>query len=148
MSKRRGFGDGALDERAPGVWRLRYRIEGRRFSVTIRGSRVEAQRELRRRLKAGDDGTHVAPGRLTLAQWVTEWLALVGAKRRGRTLERYRQLLSRHIAPVLGARPLQQIETREISRLYLELDSKLAARTKRRIISCSRAFSQLLSVRN
>ena len=36
MSKRREHGDGGIDERGPGSFRLRYRVGGKRFSVTFK----------------------------------------------------------------------------------------------------------------
>jgi hypothetical protein len=115
MITRRNWGDGSIDERAPGGWRLRYRVAGQPFSVTFHGTRVEAQRELRRRLKTSDDGEHIAPNKITLAQWVEQWLALLGRgeqtgirrrRRRGlvspRTRERYGELLRTHVLPTLG----------------------------------------------
>lgn len=49
MSKTREYGSGSIDERSPGVWRVRVRLapdsvtgEERRISKTVRGSRKEA----------------------------------------------------------------------------------------------------------
>jgi hypothetical protein len=37
MTKRRGFGDGGIDARGESSWRLRYRVNGRRFTKTVKG---------------------------------------------------------------------------------------------------------------
>jgi len=42
----------------------------------------------------------------------------------------YSESLKIHVIPKLGARPLQQLETREINALYLKLDEALAPRTR------------------
>jgi hypothetical protein len=55
------YGDGSLDQRAPDVWRLRYRAAGHRVSVTVRGSKADARKELRRLMRTADTGEHVAP---------------------------------------------------------------------------------------
>ena len=133
MTKRRTYGDGGIDARGENSWRLRYRVNGQRFTQAFHGTLSEARKELRRLIRSGDVGEHVAPDRITLAQWVDEWLTLKAAKRRRRTVERYRELLSLHVIPKLGARPLQQIETREINTLYLKLDETLAPRTRHHI---------------
>jgi integrase len=133
MTSKRGHGDGGIDARGENVWRLRYRVNGRRFTKTFRGSLSEARKELRGLIRSGDTGEHIAPDKITLAQWVDEWLTLKAAKRRHKTVERYRELLRLHVIPKLGARPLQQIETREINSLYLKLDETLAPRTRNHI---------------
>jgi integrase len=42
MSKRNS-GDGGIDQRGPDVWRLRYRDDGKRFTVTFHGTKAEAR---------------------------------------------------------------------------------------------------------
>jgi integrase len=58
MSDKRDHGDGGIDERqrhpdGSSTWRLRYRIGGRRFTQTVRGTKAEAKKELRRLIKSG-----------------------------------------------------------------------------------------------
>jgi len=134
MSKRRDRGDGGIDPRGPGTWRLRYRVNGRRFSTTFHGTLSEARKELRRLIRSGDTGEHVAPDKITLAQWVEQWIAAGAPGRRQRkvgrrTLKRYEELLRCHIVPVLGPRPLQQLRTVEIDAAYRQIECKVAPRT-------------------
>jgi integrase len=139
MTKKRGHGDGSLDERSENCYRLRYRVNGERFSVTFHGTKREAQTELRRLIRTGDTNEHVAPDKLTLAEWIDRWVALLerhqegGERRRGlvnpRTLERYAELLRCHVKPTLGARPIQAIQPAEIDSLYMHLEKQLASRT-------------------
>jgi integrase len=140
---KRDYGDGGIDERGKDRWRLRYRVGGKRFTKTVRGSIGEARKELRRLLKSGDDGQHVAPDKTTLAEWVGRWVALLerrgpdsqdtAKRKRGlvnaRTLERYEELLRLHAMPTLGARPIQQIRPAEIDTLYTRLEQRLSPRT-------------------
>ena len=93
-SSKRGHGDGGIDARGLNTWRLRYRINGRRYTKTVEGTKAQAQRALRNLLHAGDTGGHVDPDKMTVAQWVEHWLS-IGApsnKRRravgARSLER------------------------------------------------------------
>jgi integrase len=134
MSRRGRYGDGTLDERGPDIWRLRYRANDRRVSQTFRGSKRDAQKELRRLIRSADTGEHVTPDRMTLGQWITRWLdaGAPGRKQRQvsrRTLERYSEQLRCHVIPALGSRPLQQLQSDEIDRLYLSLKGKLAERS-------------------
>ena len=136
MSKR-DHGDGGIDERGLDRWRLRWRVDGKRFTKSFHGSIGEARKELRRLIKSADDGQHVPPDKMSLAAWIDRWLAL---QRRGedtggrglvnaRTLERYEELLRLHVIPTLGKRPLQRITATEIDTLYMALSARLAPRT-------------------
>jgi integrase len=134
MTKRGRYGDGTLDERGPDIWRLRYRANDRRVSQTFRGSKRDAQKELRRLIRSADTGEHVTPDKMTLGQWIERWIAGGAPGRRQRqvgrrTLERYEEQLRCHVLPRFGSRPLQQLQSDEIDRLYLSLKGKLAERT-------------------
>jgi integrase len=121
MAKRakRNYGSGVVEQRGPNTFRLRYAIDGKRHSKTVTGSKADAVKELRSLMKAGDDGGHVAPSKMTLGQWIADWLDSGAPGRRQeavsqRTLERYGQLLNTHVKPVLGDRPMQQLKSTEI----------------------------------
>jgi integrase len=141
--KRRDYGEGNIEARGSDKWRLRYRVNGKRHKATFHGTRVEAQRELRRLLKSADDGTHVAPNRITLKDWSEQWLTLLargeanGTRRRGlvsaRTRERYRELLALYVLPVLGERPIQQLTATEIDALYISIERRLSVTTVRHV---------------
>src|SRR6516225_3543613 len=108
------YGDGTLDQRGPDIWRLRYRAGGKRVSQSFRGTKRDAQKELRRLIRSADTGEHVTPDRLTLGRWIERWLAAGAPGRRqralrGRTLERYEQLMRVHVASALGDRALQKL---------------------------------------
>jgi integrase len=138
MTKRRDRGDGGIDERGPNNYRLRYRIKGQRFSVTFHGTLQEARKELRRLLRSGDTGEHVAPDKITLAAWIERWLS-IGApgrqqKRVGRrTLRRYTELLRTHVMPSIGTHPLQQLQATAIDALYARIEGKVSLRTARHV---------------
>jgi integrase len=141
MTNRRDHGDGGIDQRGLDQWRLRWRVGGQRYSKAFHGTKKAAQTELRRLLKSADDGAHVAPDKITLAEWVNRWLALqerrdgehAGKRKRGlvnaRTLERYAELLRLHVVPTLGARPVQALMPHEIDTLYTKLEQRLSPRT-------------------
>jgi integrase len=146
MSKKRGHNTGAIDVRAEGVYRLRFRVNGKRCAVTIRGTKKEAQIKLRELLHSADRGQHVEPTRITLTAWSQQWLALLsrGDNRRGlvgaRTRERYAELLGLYVLPTLGERALQQLTATEIDNLYIKLEGRgLSASTVRHVHVALRA---------
>jgi integrase len=135
MSKKRAYGAGGLDARGENSWRLRYRVNGKSFSKTVHGTKSEAGKALRALLHAGDTGEHVAPDKITLRAWIEHWISIgcPGNKRRRqvgeRSIERYAELLRCHVVPMLGDRPLQQLQSSEIDSLYVRLGQKISART-------------------
>jgi integrase len=126
---RRDHGDGGIDERAPGHFRLRWRVNGRRFTKSFHGSIADARKELRRLIKSADDGQHVAPDKITVEQYLTDWLASdTGLS--PKTCERYRGLLRLQIAPHLGATAMQALRPDQVEAWHRALlDGGLAART-------------------
>src|SRR6516164_1508785 len=101
---------GTITSRSPGSYRIRYSlgldpVSGkRRFaSATVRGTRKDAERELRRLLRTVDTGEHVDPTRMTVAQWLDQWLTSIGETVSPKTLERYTELVRNFLSPELGA---------------------------------------------
>src|SRR4051794_29331976 len=121
---KRAHGEGSIEPRGD-VIRLRYRLNGKKQSKTlpIGTTMTEARKELRALVRSGDTGEAVEPSKLTVGRWIDQWLELGAPGRRRmkvseRTLERYSQLLNRHVKPALGPRPLQQLKATEIDTLY------------------------------
>jgi len=108
-------------------------VRGERHTVTFHGSLSEARAELRRLLNTADTGTHVAPTRTTLNDWVTKWLELRQRSVSTKTAEHYGALLKVHVLPVLGERALQDIDVTEIDKLYGRLAEHLSPRSVRHI---------------
>ena len=102
---------GHIQRRGSNSWRLKFDLgrdpaTGRRSTryVTFRGTKRDAQAELARLITQAHEGTFVDPSKLTVAQYLTSWIAdaetiSLGAK----TAERYRGLINNQIVPYLGA---------------------------------------------
>ena len=68
--------------------------------VTVKGGKKAAQQELRRLLSTVDEGRFVEPSKLTVAQYLEQWLDDHARHRvSGKTFERYRELLRLHVVP-------------------------------------------------
>lgn len=133
MSKR-SYGDGGIETRGDDVHRLQYRINGKRFRLTFHGNLKDARTKLRSLIRAADVGEHIDPSKLTVGQWIEQWIAAgaPGRKKKKvgqRTLERYEQLLKTHVKPAIGSTVLQQLRPTAIDELYRGLDGKIAPRT-------------------
>ena len=131
---------GHIRERSPGRWAIiideRDPATGQRKRKwhSFKGTKREAQIECSRLMTGMKDGAHVEPSKLTVGDWITQWLEAGAPGRRRkkvsqRTAERYGQLLRTHVMPVLAVRPLQKLQATEIDKLYLGLEGKIAPRT-------------------
>ncbi len=114
---------GTITRRGKTSWRLKYDLpresetqERRIAYATVKGTRKEAEKELRRRLTAIDKGMHVDPSALTVAAYMDQWLADVApASASPKSLERYHGLSQIQIKPHLGEKQLQRLRPADIA---------------------------------
>jgi integrase len=160
---------GHIRERSPGSFELRYELSadpgtGRRrtATVTVRGSRKDAEKELRRLLRALDTGEHIEPHRVTVREWLATWLGAIRQEVAPRTAERYAEIVNNFLVPALGRLQLSKLASSHIQEAYNgwaacgRRDGKpggLSPQTRRhihRVLSAalSRAVEQQLIVRN
>ncbi len=65
---------------------------------------------------------YVIPGRLTLSEWVRDgWLPMMQTRIKPTTYRGYRQVMDRHVLPVIGSRQIQKLTPRELDGLYAKL---------------------------
>jgi len=95
---RRGHGDGGIDQRGDGRWRLRWRKDSQRFQKAFGGSLADAKKELRRLM----EDEKPASGGPKLADWLQKWLS-EDPNLSPKTRERYQQLAEKQILPHLAA---------------------------------------------
>src|SRR5262245_2150906 len=145
MSRRQG----SIRERAKGSYEVRYPLgtdpaTGKRRSatVTVKGTLKDAEKELRRLLRALDTGEHVDPTRLLVRDYLSDWLSAVQEEISPRTHERYGELIRHFLLPDLGNVPIAKLAPSHIQACYTRLatggrrDGKpggLSPRTRRQI---------------
>jgi integrase len=115
---------GHLTERSPGHWAIvlsdtdpatgKRKLKWHSFKGTKRG----AQTECARLIAAMKDGAYVEPSKLTLAQFFERWLAHIRPNVSPRTHERYEQIATKNIVPLLGGRVLSKLQPIDISEAY------------------------------
>jgi hypothetical protein len=110
---------GHIRERSPGSFEIRYSLgtdpatgQRRITTVTVRGTRKEAEKELRRLLLSLDTGQHIDPTRMTTGRWLTTWLDTVRHEVALRSYERYAVIVNRHLIPALGNLPIAKLACR------------------------------------
>jgi len=86
---------------------------------TIMGTKRDAQRALNEMLVSLEKGTYVKPRKLTLGEWLDQWLeGYVALNTTPRTQESYQSIIRQHIKPALGAVPLTQLQPPQIQTYY------------------------------
>jgi integrase len=160
---------GHIRERSPGSYELRYALgtdpatDRRKIATaTVRGSRRDAEKELRRLLRTVDTGEHVDPTRMTVRQWLATWLSTVQQEVAPSSHHRYSITVHQHLVPALGSLLITKLSPAHIQKFYNDLTTAgrrdnqpgpLAPRTRRQIhrvlsAALARAVEQQLIARN
>lgn len=126
---------------APNRWEVRVALgrdpvtgRYRQKSLTVHGSKAEAQRVLRRLIGEVEDGEHPAAraegeGR-TFAELLDEWMTFKDTDERSpTTIDRYHRAIRLHLKPTLGEIPLSRLDPKLFDDLYRELLKRLKAST-------------------
>lgn len=116
-----------IQRRGANSWRLKYDlgrdpITGKRQIryKTVRGTKKDAQRELRELLGAVDRGTHVDPGKLTLGGWLAQWLEEAKHNVAPKTHERYSEIVNKHLVLALGSIQLAKLAPVHVQSYYAD----------------------------
>ncbi|MCK9355769.1 MAG: site-specific integrase [Dehalococcoidia bacterium] len=127
---------GSVSQRYKGSWQLRYDgppdASGNRRQVneTVRGTRKDAERLLRERIHAIDNGGFLPKDKETLSQFLEKWLdTYVATNCAPRTLMDYRGYVRRYVTTALGSKPIQQVTARDIQQLYADMLVRLSPKT-------------------
>jgi len=106
----------------------------RQKSLTVHGSKAEAQRALRvllSDLEAGSvDADRVQRCSATFSELLDEWLSFkVAADLSPTTIARYRASIEQHLKPALGCQLLDRLTTKDFDDLYRALAASLKPAT-------------------
>src|ERR1051326_4279164 len=74
----------------------RFTAGGKTRTATVRGTRRDAEKELRKRLVALDNGGIVDATKLTTGQWLDQWLKIVRPEISPATLDHYHRPVTTH----------------------------------------------------
>lgn len=94
---------------------------------TVRGNKKNAQREMAAILHQRNTGSYVEPTKLTVTQYLEQWLSHVKTKVSAKSFERYDEIVRQHLIPALGQHRLNQLQPLHIQTYYSD-----AQRTGRR----------------
>ena len=130
MAKKRANGEGSIRKRADGRWEGRYTAgyhpeTGKRIIKNVLG---KTQAECKAKLKKAIEESHALDiGRAdeyTVAAWLRTWFDLYAKPHiRPSTMNYYHRNIEQHIIPAIGDIPLNKLTTRDLQKLYNDLQS-------------------------
>ena len=130
MAKKRANGEGNIRKRSDGRWEGRYTAgyhpeTGKRIIKNVLG---KTQAECKAKLKkAIEESQSLDVGRAdeyTVAAWLRTWFELYAKPHiRPSTMNYYHRNIEQHIIPAIGDIPLNKLTTRDLQKLYNDLQS-------------------------
>ncbi len=138
--KRRGYGEGSIHQRADGTWRATisagYDADGKRKRKDVYGKTKKAvQEELSKLQNAKAYGTLTKSSRLTVSQFMQQWLndvARVTVK--VTTFAGYSGVVNNHITQHVGGILLQRLEPHHVQAMYSNMEKNNASCETRRLV--------------
>lgn len=118
---------GYILKRSDRCWIARiehYKNGRRRYVSKSFGTEGEAKTHLQDQQSAQNRGEFVEPSRVTLSTLFDEWVETVRTRVTERTADGYAGLLERYVKPSLGPKGVNQLETRDIQRLYANMQNR------------------------
>jgi integrase len=119
--------------------------------LSVRGTKKDAERKLAELANQLDTGGFVKPTRLTIADFLSQWLRdYAQTSVRARTFLRYQQIVERHLIPHMGRIPLTELRPQHIQAMYAQslaarLDGKPGGLSPRTLLQHHRVLSEALS---
>jgi integrase len=130
---------GNLTRRGRHSWRLKFDAgadpaTGGRCTkyVTLKGTKAQAQAEAAKIIASTVTGEYVDPTQETVAEFAERWLRdWAGGNLSAKTLERYRELLRKHVCGRVGAISIQKLRAVDLQGIYAAMaEAGLADRTR------------------
>lgn len=123
MARRRPSGDGMVRKRDDGRWEDRIVVGHKDNGESIfRYVYADTQKELTVKLRQEADAYQgvdlTEQSRMTLDEWLDQWLKNIAGTIRPNTMTRYQGTVARHIKPYLGDKPIAQLKGKDIQKLY------------------------------
>ena len=142
--------EGSVTQRSKGAWQIRYygppNVDGKqkRLTETVRGLKSEAEKLLRERRSAIENGGYVPRDKETVSQFLTRWLdTYVSTSTTLGTSYGYRGYISRYIDRTIGSVALQSLTAAQIQGVYADmLDRGLSNTT---VVQLHRILKEALS---
>ena len=119
--------NGSIRKRSKGSWELTIDLgkdaDGKRERkfASVKGTKAQAQQKLREVPTALDKGIPIDAKKVTVAQWLRNWLEEYVIPKRQQTIERYEGIIRNHLVLVLGQIELSKLAPSDIQALEAKL---------------------------
>jgi integrase len=140
--------EGSIIQRTKGSWQIRYygppdaSGKQKRLTETVKGLKGDAEKVLRDRLAAMENGGYVPRDKETVAAFLGKWLETCAATNTvDRTQLGYRENITRYINPAIGHIALQKLTPDHIQKMYADLLQRVSKRT---VLHVHRVLSEAL----
>lgn len=126
MSKR---SRGQLISKSPDTHLIRVHLGHRKYySVTVHGSRREAEKVLTQKLREKDTSLIAPSSRLRVNEFFDQWLASKVPDLADRTHRAYTDILKLHVRPAIGHLKLEQVSPLALQQLITDLSKRMSPR--------------------
>ena len=120
---------GHISQRSKGSWTLFVDVgrdpeSGKRKqeTMTVRGTKKDAERELRAVLTRIEGGIYIKPAKLTVGEYLEQWLKDYAKQNISpRSFERYQGIIQRYLTPAFGRLQLIQLRPQHLQKHYTEI---------------------------
>jgi integrase len=115
---------GHIRQRSPGHWAIVLDLRDPQSGVrkrkwhSFKGTKREAQSECSRLVTELNGGNYLEPSKVTVSDFLRQWLDHQKQQIAPRTLERYSEIVQKNIVPALGRLPLTKLQPRDIATAY------------------------------
>lgn len=115
---------GHLRERSPGHWSIVLDLHDadtgkrRRKWHSFIGNKRQAENECSRQISAMNSGSYLPPSKLTVANFLDQWLDHMRSQVAPRTFERYQEIARKNLVPILGSALLHKLRPEQVSAAY------------------------------
>ena len=130
MAKKRANGEGSIRKRADGRWEGRYTAgyhpeTGKRIIKNVLGkTQAECKAKLKKAIEESQALDISRANEYTVATWLQTWFELYAKPHiRPSTMNYYHRNIEQHVAPAIGDIPLNKLTTRDLQKLYNDLQS-------------------------
>lgn len=121
---------GYIRQRSKGSFDLRYSLgvdpltgKQKRVDVTFKGSYKDAKAELVRLIRSIDTGEHIESSKVTVSEFLKQWLKTICSQISPKTYERYEQIVDGFLIPSFGHCLLCKLTPSAIQQKYNEWET-------------------------
>ncbi|MCL6447305.1 MAG: site-specific integrase [Armatimonadetes bacterium] len=119
----------------------------RQKSITVKGTKKDAERELARLINEIETGMYVEPSQMTLGDYLDQWLLLKKGKVKETTWYEYSSRVNRLKSLEIAKKPLQKITALDVEMALQKLSGVEQSRKKGLYITLKNAFKKAVSLK-